>query len=175
MKKTTLLTILAAISIAVVGAGCSAMDGALLSSHFTVTPAVTNIVAVVSTNSAGQSETNFEQHVKSAVTNTVYEPSTMAQVGVTAIGALPFPGAGTAGIALAWLATAYAAYRNKKLSVALVKGIDAGRQILQTTPEGQKLDAKFKDALIDHQEISGVLNAASQLVNEYTGDTVKPT
>jgi hypothetical protein len=67
----------------------------------------------------------------------------------------------------------YASGRNKKLAAALVTGIEAGRQILQTTSEGQKLDAKFKDMLIAHQEAAGVLNAASTLVNTLTGNTVK--
>ena len=174
MKSKYLFPLIVTFIIAFCSAGCSAVESSLLKSHSTVTPAVTNAVEVVATDASGALVTNVTLHVTPAVTNVVYEPTPIAQAGAAAIGALPFPGAGTAAIVGGWLLTALAAWRNKKLSVALVKGIDAGRQILQTTPEGQRLDAKFKDALIENQEIAGVLNAASSLVNNYTGDTVKP-
>jgi hypothetical protein len=166
MKKILLLT-----ALALTFTGCASTEKALLTSTATVTPATTNQVVSVDATT-GQSVTN--QVVMPPATNVTYAPSPVAVAATQTIAALPFPFAGTAGIALGWLLTAYAAWKNKKLSVALVQGIDAGRQILQTTPEGQKLDAKFKDALIEHQEIAGVLNAASTLVNDYTGDTVKP-
>ena len=63
--------------------------------------------------------------------------------------------------------------RNKKALSAVVLGVEAGRKILQETPEGQKLDAQLKDALIHYQEVAGVLNKVSGIVNNITGDTVK--
>ena len=155
--------------------GCSAIDKTLLTATPTITPAVTNqVVHVVADTNGVIIATNVEQVIIPSFTNTTYAPAPVATATAGIVGALPFPGAGVVGIALGWLLTAYAAIRNRKLAVALVTGIDAGRTILQTTPEGQKLDAKFKDALIQHQEVSGVLQAASKLVNAYTGDTVKP-
>lgn len=133
-------------------AGCSALDH--LATVQTVTAATTNAAGVVT----------------SAITN--YGANPIALDAAQTVSALPFPFAGTAGIALGWALTAYAAFRNRKLATALVTGIEAGRQILQTTPEGQKLDAKVKDALIAHQDAAGVLNAASSLVNSLTGNTV---
>jgi hypothetical protein len=133
--------------------GCTELDK--IATVKTVTAATTNAAGVVT----------------AATTN--YAASPLALGAATTVAALPFPFAGTAGIALGWALTAYAAFRNRKLATALVTGIEAGRQILQTTPEGQKLDAKFKDVLIQHQDAAGVLNSASKLVNQYTSDTVK--
>ena len=124
------------------------------STFVTITPASTNFVPVLAPPTL--------------------ETNSMISGGISMLGSLPVPGAGAAALALGWLYSAYAAIRNKKVSVALVQGIEAGRQILQTTPEGQKLDAKVKDALLQHQDIAGVLNEVSGLVNAYTGDTVKP-
>lgn len=174
MKTKSILVFFTAAVLAVVAVGCGTIESALLTTHQTVTPAVTNSVTVLSTNAAGEVTPIVTQIIKPAITNTVYEPSVIAQGGTELIGSLPLPGAKTAAILGGWLLTAFAGWKNKKLAVALVKGIDAGRQILQTTPEGQRLDAKFKDALIDHQETANVLNAAAKLVNQYTGDTVKP-
>jgi len=135
-------------------AGCATVDKALLTA--TVTPAATNAVSGL---------------ITPALTN--YAPGAAATVAAQAVSAMPFPFAGTAGIVAGWLLTAYAAYRNRKLSGALVTGIEAARQILQTTPEGQSFDGRLKTLLIEHQEAAGVLNAASRLVNKLTGDTVK--
>jgi hypothetical protein len=176
MKNKTLF-IAAAFSIAIFAAGCSTMEHALLTPSQTVTPAVTNIVAVVSTNAAGVVSTNLAQVITPAVINTTYAPSTLAQGTLKFLEALPIPGAAPAAIFGGWALSAFAGWKSRQkgaLSVALVKGIEAGRQILQSTPEGQRLDQKFKDVLIDNQEVAGVLNAAGKLVNQYTGDTVKP-
>jgi hypothetical protein len=153
MKKQILIICAAVACFAF--AGCATVDKSLLTA--TVAPAATNAVSGA---------------ITPAVTN--YAPNAAATVTAQAVSAMPFPFAGTAGIAAGWLLTAYAAWRNRKLASALVTGIDAGRQILQSTPEGQKLDAKFKDLLIQHQDAAGVLDAAASLVNKLTGDTVKP-
>lgn len=172
MKKTILLAFTACLLTTLL-TGCDTLQNALLTPRQTVTPAVTNYVTTTITLPSGDVAPVTTQVIRPAVTNTVWEPSAMAQGGTQLVGSLPIPGAATAGILGGWLLTAFAAWKNKKLSVALVKGIDAGREILQTTPEGQRLDAKLKDALISHQELAGVLNAAARLVNEHTGDTVK--
>lgn len=151
MKKTTFAICLL---IALAFSGCATVDRAILTA--TVTPAATNAVSGV---------------ITSAVTN--YAPNAAATVAAQAVAAMPFPFAGTAGIAAGWLLTAYAAYRNRKLAGALVTGIEAGRVILQTTPEGQQFDSKFRRMLIEHQDAAGVLNAAGRLVNTLTGNTVK--
>jgi hypothetical protein len=159
--KSKNLFVLTLITLALfLGAGCATVDKALFTPTSVVTPASTNAVTGAITPPS---------------TNTTYTANPMALAATQGIAAAPFPFAGTVGIGLGWLLTGIAAIRSKKLSVALVQGIEAGRQILQTTPEGQKLDAKFKDALIANQDAAGVLNAAASLVNQYTGDTVKPT
>lgn len=154
MKKNTIAICLIIAALAYAVTGCGTIQRALLTE--TVSPVVTNAVS---------------GDVSGGVTN--YAPNPVAVATAQTVAALPFPFAGTAGIALGWLITAYASIKNKRLASALVTGIDAGRQILQTTPEGQRLDAKFKDMLIQHQDAAGVLNEASKLVNKLTGDTVK--
>jgi len=103
------------------------------------------------------------------------EPNTAIQSGINLVGALPVPFAGSAAALLGLLYSSYAAIRNKKATVAVVQGVDAFRVWLNGTPEGQKIDGKLLDYLKSHQEAAGVLNAVSQIVNEHTGDTVKPT
>jgi hypothetical protein len=162
MKKTigtTLVISLAAASFVAILAlpGCSTLDSALLTRHDTIEPAITNVVT---------------GDVTPAVTNTTYTPNPIAQGTASTIGALPLPWCGTAGALLGAGIAMYANFRNKKLAGALVTGIEAGRQILQTTPEGQRLDGMVKEALINHQEAAGVLNAASKMVNDLTSNTV---
>jgi len=158
IKTTLVITAATACFVAILALpGCSTMDKALLTPNDTVTPAITNAAT---------------GDVTPAVTNTTYTPNPIAQGTATAIGALPLPWCGTAGAVLGACIAMYANYRNKKLAGALVTGIEAGRQILQTTPEGQRLDGMVKEALINHQEAAGVLNAASKMVNDLTSNTV---
>ena len=100
-------------------------------------------------------------------------PDTAIEGGINLVKVLPIPFAAPIAIALGWLYSAYASIRNKKALVAVVKGVDAGREFLNTTSEGKAMDAKLKDFLIQHQEAAGVLNAVSKVVNEHTGNTVQ--
>ncbi|MDX1951493.1 MAG: hypothetical protein SFY81_04875 [Verrucomicrobiota bacterium] len=123
--------------------------------------------------------TNLVQLPPVTVTNLAPIPAVQAGIQ-SGVGMLPFPGAGAVGYALAAIYAAYATWRNnrtastgRKVAKALVEGIEAGRLILNETPEGRKLDAKIKDELIKHQEVAGVLNEVSVFINEHTGNTVK--
>jgi hypothetical protein len=161
MKKTTILCVLAlaSLTLALTFTSCAALDKYLLAPPTQViTPTVTNAVTGI---------------VTPEITNAVYVPAPAPQAAASFISTLPLPYAAPVGIGLGWLLTAYANMRNKKLSSALVTGIEAGRKILQETPEGQALDAKIKDLLIQHQDIAGVLNKASALVNDLTANTAK--
>lgn len=162
MKTISRRALLAALlAIALLAVGCAQLDRALIRER--VTPAQT----VQTTNSAGQ----VESVILPPVTNYVVNPVVAGTASIAS--ALPIPWAGTIGTAVGLLASLYVSARRKKLSIALVEGIEAGRVILQTTPEGQILDSKIKDELIHHQEIAGVLSAASKLVSTYTSNTVK--
>jgi hypothetical protein len=166
--------------------GCTALDKALYETRVETTPpqivrtnvtATTNFTAVVQAD--GTVTTNaiilpvISYDYAPAVSVTNLAPRAPISAATQAIGALPVPGAGLGAIALGWLYTAYAAFRNKRVAQALVTGIEAGRRALQETPEGQKLDGRIKDALIEHQTVAGVLNEVGKLVNTYTGDTVR--
>lgn len=154
-KRTLTLLCLAAAALTVILApGCAQLDKALTKS--------TEVVTVDPVTGA-------------SVTNIVLKVRPEIEGGAKILTALPFPFAGVAGTLVGFAASAYLALRQRKVAVALVQGIEAGRELLQNTPEGQKLDTKLKDELIKHQEAAGVVNAVAKLVNRYTGDTVKPT
>lgn len=120
-----------------------------------VTPAVTNLVPMVLPAGPGQ-----------------LQPNPIVQGGVVAVSAIPVPYAGLAGAVLLALYQLYMNLRNKKLSGAMVDGIEAFRGILQNTAEGRELDSKLKDFLQRHAEIQGVLNPLAAMVNNRTGNTV---
>lgn len=155
------LPILAALVAALTLGGCGQLDRLLIRQQ--VAPGQT----VVTTDAAGQ----VEAVISPPVTNYVVSP---AVATVTAVaGALPIPWAGTVASLLGLGASLYVGARRRRLTVALVEGIEAGRVLLQASPEGRALDAQVRDALIHHQEIAGVLGAAATLVSKYTQNTVK--
>jgi len=141
-----------------------------------ITPAVITEVVTPVIRQVATPQITYDYAPATYVTNLVEKPLIAGGIqGVTAIAsATGIPWGGLAGIVLAGLYAGYAAIRNKKLSVALTTGIEAGRLVLQTTPEGQALDRMIKSKLIEHQALAGVLNDASKLVNEYTGTTTAP-
>jgi len=51
-----------------------------------------------------------------------------------------------------------------KINGVLTQGIETAREVISNTPQGQELDAKFKQYLKDHQEAAGVLKQVSNLV-----------
>jgi hypothetical protein len=164
MKKLNILTSLTIATIVTLAVGCSALTKATLKPEVTttsvLTPATTNLTTgVVIPPVATQIST----------TNWVVQPT--AQAVTSIIGGLPIPWAGTIGVGLGWLLTAFANYKNKKSAVSLIQGIEAVRTTLQTTTEGQALDAKIKAILIKYQEAAGVYDAVSKLVDQYTGYT----
>jgi hypothetical protein len=181
MKTKLLLFGLLTLALA---AGCTQLDRAYRREVAVVKPAtvttnqvlVTNLVVTAGgTNLVVTPVLTVTTHPPVLVTNLVEIPAVRGGIevvsGVAGGAGIPFAGAGA--LLLGWAYSAYAAFRNRRLATALVTGIEAGRKILQETPEGQKLDGRVKDALIEHQEIASVLHAASRLVNTYTANTVK--
>lgn len=158
--------------------GCASMERALYEPSTVIVPGQTNITVTAqqTTNATGEVETTL-------ATNTVVipehaRPSIETKPVVTgyieAIKAAPLPFAGTLGVILGGLYAGYAqARRSKSVAVALVKGIETGREWLQETPEGRAHDAKLLRYLKENQEYAGVLNEVAALVNEHTGNTVK--
>jgi hypothetical protein len=153
--------------------GCASAERALYGHTAVVTPAATNVTHQVIMGPTGEPETIDIPVVTPAVTNTVLAPSPAVQAVIQGVGATPLPFAGTAALALGWMYSAWASYRNKRLAGALVDGVEAARQWLQSTPEGKTVDGKLVGYLKTHQEAAGVLNAAAALVNARTGDTVQ--
>lgn len=141
-----------------------------------VTPASITEIATPTIRQVAAPQITYDYAPTTYITNLVEKPliggGIQAVTGIASATGIPW--GGLAGIVLAWLYTGYAALRNKKLAVALTTGIEAGRVVLQTTPEGQALDKIIKAKLIEHQELAGVLNDASKLVNQYTNTTTGP-
>ena len=91
--------------------------------------------------------------------------------GIRSVGTLPIPGAAIAAGLLGWLYTVAVAFRNRKIAVSLVQGIEAGRKVVLETEKGQELDEKIRQRLIEHQQFRGVLEYVAALVAKYTQET----
>jgi hypothetical protein len=81
--------------------------------------------------------------------------------------------AGTVALGLRWLYSAYASLRNKQVAKALVQSVQVGREFLQSTAEGEKLDAELKQLLQRHQEYAGVASAVRKLLDATCRSTVE--
>ena len=103
------------------------------------------------------------------ITNLVPRP--LVEEALKTTGALPFPFAGAVALLLGWAYSGYAAMRNKRLGVAVIQSVQAGREFLQSTPEGKKLDEQFKATLAQHQTYSGVVKEVKQLLDRYVDKT----
>jgi hypothetical protein len=114
-------------------------------------------------------EITYEYGSAVTKTNLVPKPGVDALIGVG--GSMPIPWAGPLGIVVGAAYGIYAAARNKKAARAVILGVEAGRKILQETPEGQKLDSRLRAELIKHQEAAGVVDQVASMVKEYTGKT----
>ena len=143
---------------------------------------ITNVVNIASATNAATGEitppkietkvtpvVTFEYSPPILTTNLVNRP--IVDSAINTVGALPIPFAGTIAIGLGWLYSAYAAWRNKKTSVALISGIEAARKVLLETEEGKNLDDAIKAKLIEHQQAAGVLEQVTSLVQRYTTPT----
>ena len=62
----------------------------------------------------------------------------------------------------------YRQLRNRKVNEALVQGVETARAILETTPQGQAVDAQFVKWLMTHQKEAGVFTAVTTLVDNFT-------
>ena len=101
-----------------------------------------------------------------AVTNLVDRPGVLAAIELLPKGVDTFvPGLGSLlGLALAGAYHMYQQARNKKVSAALVQGVETARAVLTTTPQGQAADDALVAWLKAHQREAGVLGAVSSLV-----------
>jgi len=182
VKTASVLTLAAA---AVVLSGCARLERGLYSQNVTAEPGrviatnyvtQTNVVEVPATATTPATQKVVVQtNVVYETAPTTYTTNLVPRTAVTSLigagEALPIPGAGVLAGLLGWAYTAYAAVRNRRIGLALVDGIEAGRKIILATPGGAAVDDQFKDALIARQEAGGVLNAVSRMVNNNTENT----
>jgi hypothetical protein len=126
-------------------------------------PVATNFVTALVTNLVPVFMTNF---VQVPVTNLVAKPEVEAAIGATGSIVNTFaPGIGSiVALALGGLYHGYRQVRNRKVSEALVQGVETARAVLTTTPQGKAADAQFVKWLMDHQREAGVFSTVSDLV-----------
>ncbi len=125
----------------------------------------TNMVTAVVTNLVPVFYTNV---VQVPVTNLVAKPEALA--AIDAVGSVTntfLPGVGSIlALALAGLYHGYRQVRNRKVTEALVQGVETARAVLTTTPQGQAVDAQFVKWLMEHQKEAGVFTTVSGLVEQ---------
>lgn len=121
---------------------------------------LTNLVTLVSLQTNTVTATNY-----------VLAPNagTEAAIRATAstVGGLAGPFGGLAGALAVGAYHMWASIRNRKVNAALVQGIQTGREILLTTPQGDVAEAKYRTWLMDHQSAAGVIDVVSGLVDKY--------
>jgi hypothetical protein len=142
----------------------NAASGAV-SGYMSREPVATNLVSAVLTNFVPVFYTNV---VQMPVTNLVAKPEAVATI--EAVGSVTntfLPGIGSIlALALGGLYHGYRQVRNRRVSEALVQGVETARAILTTTPQGQAADAQFVKWLMEHQKEAGVFATVSGLVDQ---------
>ena len=128
-------------------------------------PVATNMVTAVVTNVVPVFYTNV---VQVPVTNLVAMPEVLATIEAAGSVTNTFlPGVGSIlALALAGLYHGYRQVRNRKVTEALVQGVETARAVLTTTPQGQAADAQFVKWLMEHQKEAGVFATVSGLVDQ---------
>jgi hypothetical protein len=140
MKKTCLATL---VCVVVLMAGCAQFERALYDAQtITVRPA---------------------EGTNAAIEQVVLSPKQEVAAATQLIGALPIPWSGLAGFVIGLLLTGYSAWKNKQVASAIVESVEAGRKFLQTTPDGQKIDAAFRDELVKQQTFLGVIATVKKI------------
>lgn len=178
--KTILNSILCLIALSTV-IGCASIESALLTkrpveqvtvSQVPVVTPVTNLVESVPGAPPVEVITLRTNYVQTVQTNTVfvYEPKAEAQAITGVVSTIPTPWTEIGGGLLTILLSLYAAIKNRNISVALVKSIEAGRLAMQLIPEGKGTLAKevFDAALQNQQTASGQKPSIEKLVNTHT-------
>ena len=128
-------------------------------------PVATNLVTAVVTNFVPVFCTNV---VQVPVTNLVAKPEALATIEATGSIVNTFaPGIGSIlALALGGLYHGYRQLRNRRVTEALVQGVETARAVLTTTPQGQAADAQFVKWLMEHQKEAGVFTTVSVLVDQ---------
>ncbi|MCX6890767.1 MAG: hypothetical protein NTX51_04500, partial [Verrucomicrobia bacterium] len=142
----------------------NAASGAV-SGYVTREAVATNLLLAVMTNLVPVFYTNI---VQVPITNLVARPEALAAMDAVGSVVNTFaPGIGSiVALAMAGLYHGYRQVRNRKVTEALVQGIETARAVLTTTPQGQAADAQLVKWLMEHQKESGVFTTVSGLVEQ---------
>lgn len=144
--------------------GCAQIKHALTNENVIQRPVLREVV----TNVMGNLFTNQVETVE-YVTNYVAKPSVETAIGLTE--AIPGWG-GLASTVLAGALGVYVNSLNKKraaaLASALVTATEAGRDVLKSIPDGDRIDKLFLDAMIKAQLTKGQADPITKLVKELT-------
>lgn len=146
---------------------CTQLDRAVLEQQVREEVTETQVISAASTNI--YYSTNY-------FTN--YVVSDAAKGVVEATEAIPVWG-GLISTVLAGVMGVYASARNKKkgkaLAEALVLANEAGRQVLLHMPDGERIDERFKQAMMEEQVALGHANEITQVVRKVTRPRKKKT
>jgi hypothetical protein len=132
----------------------------------------TNVIGQVSLATNTVTETNFTTISK---TNTIEVPHYVYTDKPAAVGAVETGGGilgglwGMGGLASTLALGAYHIYRqsqNKQVSGALIQGIETAKEVIKTTPQGERLQEAFQSWLVTHQAAAGVISPITGLVND---------
>lgn len=154
------LQVLAATLVLLGVCSCTQLDQAVLTEEVTGQVTETTVISPGRTNV--YYSTNY-------FTNYVVSPA--AQGVADATGAIPVWG-GLVSTVLTGVFGIYAASRNKRrghaLAEALVLANEAGRQILRSMPDGERIDENFKRAMVEEQVALGQANEITSVVRKVT-------
>lgn len=142
----------------------NAISGAV-SGYATHEPVATNFATLIQTNLVPVFFTNL---VQVPVTNLVAKPEAEATIQAAGLVMNTFlPGIGSIlALALGGLYHGYRQVRNRKVTEALIQGVETARAVLETTPQGQAADAQFVKWLMEHQKEAGVFATVTTLVDQ---------
>ena len=138
-----------------------------VSGHVAREPVATNFVTLLVTNTIPVFETNV---VQVPVTNLVAKPAALATIEATgSLVNMFLPGIGSmVALLLGGMYHGYRQLRNRRVNEALVQGVETARAVLETTPQGQAVDAQYVKWLMEHQKEAGVFVSVTKLVDAFT-------
>jgi len=170
---TATLVVMSSIAMLLVVIGCSTISHKPSAFERKIYLVETNEQVIVKTNYVTITNEAGGVTVQSQLvhkTNELYtlhpnpEKEAVIKGTATGIGDL-FGFGGIAGALISGAYSMWASGRNRKVNQTLIQGIETAREVLATTPQGQKADEHLVSWLKNNQREAGVINLVANLVN----------
>jgi len=140
-----------------------------------VTNGITGEITAAATRQVITPEIRIEYTPAVIITNFVVRSSVKTAIGI--VESLPIPFGQIGGILLGAVVGGVGLVKSRnsqkkatakeKVAIGILKSVQAGREILASTPEGKKLGEQFKDTLVREQTYSGIVSEVRDLLNEH--------